>query len=674
MTQEETLDIIKKIIRFIIIFTGILFGTGGTLFGASVFPRLYITNTAGDNISVYNTSDMIQIPGSPFPAGREPIASVINPSANRLYIANSGDNTISVYDTKTMTQIFGSPFPAGNDPMAMALDIEKNFLYIANFSDDNLSVFDTTTMLEIPGSPFLTGSGPTAIVFDHVTKRLYIANNISNNISVYDTSTMTQLSGAPFTVGIRPSSLTVDPVGRRLYVVNSGNNSLTVFDTTFMEQVTGSPFVTGDLPKAIAVDPVGKRLYIANSGSNDVTVYETISMKQISVSPFITGTSPHAITIDPMNKRLYVINTGSNNIAGYDKDSLNPIQTSPVSAGFGPICASMSSQQVVYVDRVNGSDIYGDGTVLNPYKTITKGLRESVYGQVIQIAPGIYNSSIGEVFPIQLKEGVALLGTDAQKTIINGWGDFNSPTSGWVRVGILGADAAVVTGLTIINPQSFNNYYSILEGGIWCQDTSTEIRWNIFRENGVAIVSAGSSSSPDIIENIIIKNGTGIGNTNLSTAYIYGNKVMRNNEGIRVAYSSRPLISKNYLINNSYDAIGVWLAGPTISNNIINRNRVGIFSGYGSYPVVSGNTITMNSHYGIHITESTSIPDIGNGGSSAGGNIIKNNGIADACNETGNTIYAIGNIWDHYPPSFGNSCTGGIDIGNPGSGNIILKY
>lgn len=171
-----------------------------------------------------------------------------------------------------------------------------------------------------------------------------------------------------------------------------------------------------------------------------------------------------------------------------------------------------------------------------------------------------------------------------------------------------------------------------------------------------------------------MNNGTGIGNTDSSTAYIYGNKIMRNNEGIRVTDSSRPLISKNYLTNNSYDAIGVWLAGPAISDNIINRNRVGIFSGYGSYPVVSGNRITMNSNYGIHITQSTAIPDLGGGGCSAGGNIIKNNGSADVCNETGNTVYAIGNIWDHYLPSFDNFCTGGMDIGNPGSGTIIYKY
>ncbi len=77
--------------------------------------------------------------------------------------------------------------------------------------------------------------------------------------------------------------------------------------------------------------------------------------------------------------RFFIIFTGLLFMTGW---SLYSAQDCPVSAGFGQMDASMSSQQVVYVDRINGNDIYGDGTVSNPYKTITKGLRESVYGQV----------------------------------------------------------------------------------------------------------------------------------------------------------------------------------------------------------------------------------------------------------------------------------------------------
>ena len=59
--------------------------------------------------------------------------------------------------------------------------------------------------------------------------------------------------------------------------------------------------------------------------------------------------------------------------------------------------------QDLYVDANNGSDVTGDGTQNNPYRTITKAISVAeTDGQphVIHLAPGIYNATLGEEFPI----------------------------------------------------------------------------------------------------------------------------------------------------------------------------------------------------------------------------------------------------------------------------------
>jgi hypothetical protein len=86
-----------------------------------------------------------------------------------------------------------------------------------------------------------------------------------------------------------------------------------------------------------------------------------------------------------------------------------------------------------YVNPATGSDSTGNGTSTKPFKTLTKTL--SVVKGVttpdltIQLAPGNYTTSIGEVFPIVIPVGVAISGTAsagggyAGGSYIDGWGE-----------------------------------------------------------------------------------------------------------------------------------------------------------------------------------------------------------------------------------------------------------
>ena len=76
-----------------------------------------------------------------------------------------------------------------------------------------------------------------------------------------------------------------------------------------------------------------------------------------------------------------------------------------------------------HVDAVKGSDITGTGVEKNPWQTITYALSQSdgTDGDpfVIHVSPGIYDSSIGEIFPLKMKSFTNISGKDRKTTIID---------------------------------------------------------------------------------------------------------------------------------------------------------------------------------------------------------------------------------------------------------------
>lgn len=63
----------------------------------------------------------------------------------------------------------------------------------------------------------------------------------------------------------------------------------------------------------------------------------------------------------------------------------------------------------LYVSE-DGNDTIGDGSIGNPFRSITAAMAVAQYGDVIQVAPGVYREARGETFPIFLRDGVAVHG------------------------------------------------------------------------------------------------------------------------------------------------------------------------------------------------------------------------------------------------------------------------
>jgi hypothetical protein len=116
--------------------------------------------------------------------------------------------------------------------------------------------------------------------------------------------------------------------------------------------------------------------------------------------------------------------------------------------------------QTIFVNAGTGNDTTGDGSLATPYKSIKKGLQAATAGKTIVAANGAYNAANGEVFPLAMKVGVALIGESASGTVIDGGGAPASVMSAnaltgqptvIARVGITGARTADGAGIAIGN-------------------------------------------------------------------------------------------------------------------------------------------------------------------------------------------------------------------------------
>src|SRR5262249_29043856 len=132
------------------------------------------------------TGDLAPVPGSPFPADFFPRAFAIDPASKFLYagIASSfmGDSTeimaFSIGPTGALTAVPGSPFSAGRNPIALSIDRSGKYLYAGNNQDSTLSPFSidpaTGALSPMAGGPISLGGWPGHSTIDASGKFLYL--------------------------------------------------------------------------------------------------------------------------------------------------------------------------------------------------------------------------------------------------------------------------------------------------------------------------------------------------------------------------------------------------------------------------------------------------------------------------------------------------------------------
>jgi parallel beta-helix repeat protein len=259
---------------------------------------------------------------------------------------------------------------------------------------------------------------------------------------------------------------------------------------------------------------------------------------------------------------------------------------------------------VLYVNAVTGSDT-NPGTQASPLKTLTRAMRLAGENATVQAAPGVYNAQNGEIFPILVREGVKLIGDEANK------GGGSTPTSivggglapllnGTVSAALVPDERSTVAGFTITN-----------------NATSTAVL------SGIALAE----------DAVTLRNNT----------------VTSQNVGVYVGSSTNHLITGNKIVNNQGSGLGFIAGGlgSKVENNVITGNGMGVKYmvpggdlGGGSAGSAGGNTLSCNTQNNLDAAASFPI-----------------------------SISAAANAWDHSSPTLGCSAGNDICDANAGTAN-----
>jgi len=291
------------------------------------------------------------------------------------------------------------------------------------------------------------------------------------------------------------------------------------------------------------------------------------------------------------------------------------------------------SAATIYVNVANESGIE-DGTPLHPFNTIQEGIGGAAQGDRVQVASGLYKETI------LMKDGVSVLGSGAQTTIIDATGLQNSVvTFNKTRL------SPLLRGFTIkaghgdqISMSGGVPVYA--GGGILILDSSPTIDRNVITQNtitqgyclGGGIYVSSNSSAPEIIDNVISGNvarsSTQTGSGEGGAVYIVtktGSAVLEGN-----------LIESNQAVSGG----GIFIENASVSTVQIRRNVVrdndaniggGVFSRAlgGSITTIVNNLIAGNgsSESGARGGGIVAYA-LGTGGFSLAENTLVDNGVA----------------------------------------------
>ncbi|MEH2061439.1 MAG: DUF1565 domain-containing protein [Nostoc sp.] len=275
----------------------------------------------------------------------------------------------------------------------------------------------------------------------------------------------------------------------------------------------------------------------------------------------------------------------------------------PLTADSAPLGEKTLSQvNVLFVNPNVGDDKAGNGSESAPVKTITQALRLANANTVIMLSTGTYSAETGEEFPLMLKPGVSIQGNPSNQgkdIIIQGGGDYLSRSFAGQNVAIVGANQALLSGVTVTNsnPRGY---------GLWIESSNPVVAENTFTGSTQDGISVSGNAAPTISKNYFDRNGA---------------------NGITIAGNSSPQVKENVFHQTGFGINIAQNAAPVIISNQIQNNRSGIVVQANARPILRNNSIQDNKEDGL-VAIAQAMPDLGTA-SEPGGNQFQNNARYD---------------------------------------------
>ncbi len=254
------------------VLTALTFPSGGAGIALSDDGKwIYATNTANDDIRVYDTgnnAESINIPA------RGAHYAATSPDGKKIYFTGSYANTVYVIDVATNT--LSATIDLAADAEGIAISPDGSRIYVTNQSGGTVTVInaiDNSVMTTLP-----VGKSPRGIAITPDGKYVYVANADSGTLSVINTSDYTVAVTIP--CGIFPYAI---------------GNFITPGENTCLSNPTDFKITVNPSPTAITPGAVGGLITTCIGAPS--TSFQQFTVSGNNLSGNITATSPAGLEI-----------------------------------------------------------------------------------------------------------------------------------------------------------------------------------------------------------------------------------------------------------------------------------------------------------------------------------------------------------------------------------------
>jgi len=310
--------------------------------------RVYITNSAGDNIHVIDpaTNKVVQvISGIEAPHGID-----FAPDGSRVYVSNESESTLDVVD-RTSGKVT-KKIPLSGHPNNIAVTKDGGRVVVGIAEDPGaLDVIDTASLKVVKSIPV---HGRLHNVYVTADNKFVVTGSIrTKTLTVIDLKTEQIAWELKLDEGVRPMTFETTPDGstKRIFIQLSSLNGFSVVDFAARKETMrivlpaeptgfGVAERRGDSPShGIGVAPNGRTLWVTSIYANAVFAYSLpdlnllghVALPELKLAGRAPiGAVPNWVTFTPDSKLLYISNAGARSVSVIDTKAMKSVGTVPV--------------------------------------------------------------------------------------------------------------------------------------------------------------------------------------------------------------------------------------------------------------------------------------------------------------------------------------------------------
>jgi YVTN family beta-propeller protein len=301
---------------------------------ARVPQKLYVTNSAGDDITVIDTAT--NKPIGRIEVGPNPHGIAVPASQNVVYVTIEGhgrDRPGELLWIDPFTDTITKRIPIGVEPNQLAVTPDGRFAYVPA-NDGNYEVVDLANAKII--ERIFTGGRPHNTLCSTDGKRMYLAPMGSpKKVTIVDVATHKPVGEIPFSNVVRPIALSRDE--QRLYAEVDGLVGVEVADVQsrrmihrVLAELSPEQRTAASRSHGLGIRPDQKELWECDVEHHEVHVYDITSDRPRQIATVPIGSAVYWLTFRPDGKICYVSARGTGIVAAVDTKTKRIVARIPV--------------------------------------------------------------------------------------------------------------------------------------------------------------------------------------------------------------------------------------------------------------------------------------------------------------------------------------------------------